>query len=38
MMKKDAEWGTFGGMLGRKKPKYSEITCSSSALFTTNPT
>jgi hypothetical protein len=30
--------GEFGGMIGRGKPKYSEETCPSAVLSTTNPT
>jgi hypothetical protein len=35
----DDECGAVGGMrIGREKPKYSEKTCPSATLSTTNPT
>jgi hypothetical protein len=34
----DYDNGEIGGMIGRETPKYSEKTCSSAALSTTNPT
>jgi hypothetical protein len=34
----DDECGAVGGMIGKGKSKYSEETCSSAALSTTNPT
>jgi hypothetical protein len=34
----DYEDGEIGGMIGKGKPKYSEKTCPSAALSTTNPT
>jgi hypothetical protein len=35
----DYDDGEFGGMkIGRGKPKYSEKTCTSATLPTTNPT
>jgi hypothetical protein len=37
-MMDDNECGTVGWMSGRGNSKYSEITCLSAALFTTNPT
>jgi hypothetical protein len=34
----DYDDGEIGGIIGRRKPKYSKKTCPSTALSTTNPT
>jgi hypothetical protein len=34
----DDECGAAGGIIGTRKPKYSEKTCQSANLFTINPT
>jgi hypothetical protein len=34
----DDECGAINGMIGRRKPKYTDKTCPSAALSTTNPT
>jgi hypothetical protein len=38
MMMMMMECGAFYGMTGKKKPKYSEKTCTSAVLSDTNPT
>jgi hypothetical protein len=38
MMMDDDECGAIGVMLELEKPKYSEKTCPTAALSTTNPT